>query len=341
MKQVVVNEQLDEVEVHPPGFYERLVDICVSSARDLLAQADRFNETACPACASAERIPAFEKHDYKYWSCQNCATLYVSPRPSRAQLDYYLLDSPVAAFRDSNEYRQIMTNRTKDLVAYRADWSSELCARNRCNNHQPLIDIETRTPDYLALLRRWQGNPLISVKPLGALTTSWNEPIDGVTVADNLADLAGVEARLITAFDVLEHEVNPLALMQAAHAALAAGGLLVITTRSGSGFDIQILWEHATVFPVEHINLISVEGIRTLLGLTGFEIVEESTPGQLDVQMIERIIREQPEIELPRFLGYFLRHRDRYAKRRLQQFLQENLLSSYLRIVARKVNRSS
>ena len=35
MKQVVVDEHLDKLEVHPPGLYQRLVDVCVASAKEL------------------------------------------------------------------------------------------------------------------------------------------------------------------------------------------------------------------------------------------------------------------------------------------------------------------
>ena len=78
--------------------------------------------------------------------------------------------------------------------------------------------------------------------------------------------------------------------------------------------------------------------MRTLLTATGYDVVEISTPGQLDVQMIERMLEEQPDVEVPRFVRYFLAHRDRRAKRSLQQFLQENRLSSHLRLVARKAD---
>ncbi len=336
MKQVIVNEHIAETDVHPPGLYQCLVDICVASAEKLLAQPEQFVEIDCPACASPDRESAFEKHSYRYWSCHNCATLFVSPRPSEVLLDQYLLDSPVAAFRDSNEYRRAISRRAKALGQYRAEWVSELGQRIRTDRHRPLIDVETRSPDYLLAFSQRQDSPIITVKPLGSLSSSLSTLTKSLTIVDNIAEVAGVNAKLMTAFDVLEHQVNPFDWMQQAHAALDPGGLLIITTRSGSGFDIQTLWEHASIFPVEHINLISVEGIQALLARTGFEVVEVSTPGQLDVQMIERIWIEQQEGDAPRFLRYFLSHRDRYAKRRLQQFLQANLLSSHLRVVARR-----
>lgn len=82
MKHIVVDEHLEEMEVHPPGFYQRLADVSIASAKELLEQKERFAEIACPVCASSEREFAFEKNGYSYWDCQTCATLFVSPRPS-------------------------------------------------------------------------------------------------------------------------------------------------------------------------------------------------------------------------------------------------------------------
>ncbi len=340
MKRVTVEEHLDEMEVHPPGLYQRLMDVCVASAKELLERQGDFVEMACPACASTDRELAFKKHGYTYWSCRVCATLFVSPRPSGSLLDWYLLHSPAAAFRRSDEYREAMGRRVKELAAHRAEWVSELCERVRPDGQRPVVDMETRSSDYLAELQRRQVGPLIAVKPLCSLPESLTTPANSLATIDDLADLKGVNARLIAAFDVLEHQASPFDLVLAAHEALGPGGLLVITARSGSGFDVQVLWEHSTVFPLEHINLLSVEGVRKLLTRAGFEILEASTPGQLDVQMIERVLQERPDADVPRFLRYFLKHRDTYAKRRLQQFLQENLLSSHLRVVARKVSES-
>ena len=336
MKRVMVDEHLDEMEVHPPGLYQRLVDVCVASAKELLNQQENFVEMACPACASTDRELAFEKQGYTYWSCQACATLFISPRPSSSLLDWYLSHSPAAAFRSSDEYREAMGGRVKELAAHRAEWVSELCERVRPDGQRPVVDVETRSADYLAQLQRRQVGPLVTVKSLCSMPESLTAPPRSLTTVDDLADLRGANARLIALFDVLERETSPSSLVLAAREALGPGGLLVITARSGSGFDIQVLWEHATIFPLEHINLLSVEGVRKLLTRAGFEILEASTPGQLDVQMIERVLQEQADADAPRFLTYFLKHRDTYAKRRLQQFLQENLLSSHLRVVARK-----
>ncbi len=337
MKQVVINEHLEEIEVHPPGLYEQFIDICIAAAKEMLDQRDQFREIDCPACDSPDREPAFEKHGYAYWLCQTCATIFASPRPTEQLLDWYLYASPVAAFRGSQEYQQTMAQRTKELGLYRVEWVTELCGRMRHSGPQPIVDVGTRSATYLTELLKRQVSPVIAAKPLAALGSSYLRARENrLTVVDNLTALAGSQSKLITAFDVLEHQISPFDMILGAYSALRPGGILALTTRSSSGLDIQVLWERATIFPAEHINLMSVEGIRALLKMVGFEILEESTPGQLDVQLIERILQEQPDIETPRFLKYFFTHRDRYARRRLQQFLQQNLLSSYLRVVARK-----
>ena len=338
MKQVVVDEQLDEIEVHPPGLYQELLDVCVASAKELLEQRERFIQTACPACGSSDSKTAFDKHGYTFWDCRLCATLFVSPRPSAEQLDWYLLRSPAATFRDGVEYREAMEGRARELATYRAEWISELCDIVGMGKQRPVVDVETRSPHYLAELGRRRVGPIVAVKPLCSVSELLTTMEHSLTTVDDLEELKNADARLISVFDVLEHQTNLSKLVLAAHEALGPDGLLVITTRSASGFDIQALWEHcATVFPIEHINLVSLEGMRTLLTKAGFKVLEASTPGQLDVQMVERALQEQPDVEVPRFLRYFLTHRDRFAKRKLQQFLQENLLSSHLRVVARKV----
>jgi len=332
MRQSVVNEQLDEMDVHPPNIYQNFVDICATSAYELLDQSDDFVDlNFCPACNSENIEHAFKKHGYEYCTCLSCSTIFISPRPSQSMLNWYLNESPTAAFRNSDEYWQGMEIRINELINFRARWISELCTRFALNSNGPIVDVETRLIGYLNELERLNLTPIISAKPLTTLRDNFDN-------TPELVNLDNSNARVVTAFDNLEHQINPLDLVQASYNTLSPGGLLIITTRSGSGFDIQVLWEHcSTIFPIEHINLISIEGMKALLKRTGFEIIEISTPGQIDVQMIERVLNEGVDIEIPRFLRYFFTHRDKYAKHRLQQFLQENLLSSYMRVVARKV----
>ena len=251
-------------------------------------------------------------------------------------MEDYLYRSKATSYRRSDEYILTMQRRFSELAARRAEWIASLYASIPQIDQRLVVDIENQLPEYLIALKN-RG-----VKPLGIVAHSAiSQPetqlqVDDLNIWENVCDLEEESVCLFSAFNILEHMANPGDFIESAYQALAPGGLLVMTTRSGSGFDIQVLWEHANVFPLEHINLISVEGMRKLLNSTGFKMLEVSTPGRLDVQIVERTLQQQGEKIIPRFVAYFLKHRDQYAREKLQHFLQENLLSSYMRVVAQK-----
>lgn len=335
LKYVVVDAPLSEVEVHPPSSYARLVELSTEAAAAL----EPRHEVPCPGCGDSQRRDAFEKHGYRYVVCDRCATLYASPRPSAEDLHHYLHNSPAARFRQE-EYRRPLERRAHEEALTRADWVQEILRAHGQADDGSVVDLHTRSPEYLKALSAQRLAPILAIDPLTPLPDDLGEV--GIGQRQGLGELAADHSRIITAFDVLEHVADVGQVIADAHDALAPGGLLALTSRSSSGLDIQVLWQHCpTIFPADHLNLLSVEGARSLLQGVGFEILEISTPGQLDVELVERVLDEQPEIEAPRFLRYLLTHRDQHTKGRLQQFLQQHLLSSHLRIVARKQPRDA
>ena len=335
MKHIVVQDQLDEVIVHPPAVFREFAEACKESARALADQSDRFVECDCPACGSANKAPAFDRGDYHYWECRDCWSVFVSPRPTPDQLSWYLDSSPVAELRRSGPYRDAMSEYRRDLTEYRADWAALLCSRASGDGECLVADIETRSSDYLHALAERGIRRVAVVNPQFSPGDLPAETAESVRIETDLSVLPA-EGSLVTAFDVLEHTLDPTDLLRAAHGALRDGGLMALTGRSGSGFDIQVTWSDAKILPIEHLNLISVEGIGALLARAGFRVVELSTPGQLDVQLIGKTLDENPEAQIPRFVRYLFTHRDDRTRERLQRFLQENLLSSHLRVVGVK-----
>jgi len=119
--------------------------------------------------------------------------------------------------------------------------------------------------------------------------------------------------------------------------AMVPGGLCFLTTISISGFDLQVLWEKShSIFPPDRMNAFSIQGLTALVERHGFECIELSTPGILDVQIVASALRENPQLELPRFVKYLLTNRDAEAQQSFQEFLQMNRMSSFVRAVLRK-----
>ena len=73
-----------------------------------------------------------------------------------------------------------------------------------------------------------------------------------------------------------------------------------------------------------------------LLERHGFELLEFSTPGMFDVEIVRRAILSDPDADWPRSIRYLVENRDENALNALQEYLQRFRLSSFARIVGRK-----
>jgi SAM-dependent methyltransferase len=141
---------------------------------------------------------------------------------------------------------------------------------------------------------------------------------------------------LLTAFELFEHLHDPIPFVEKLRDLLNPGGYLFLTTLNGLGFDIQTLWERAkSVSPPHHINFFNPHSIEILLDRVGFDIVEISTPGQLDWDIIEGGFRYEG-IDPGRFFSTVSYHGTGEAKRDLQQWIRTYNFSSHMRVIARK-----
>jgi len=199
-----------------------------------------------------------------------------------------------------------------------------------------IVDLHSKYPAFLEALAKSATFPrVIGVESRVSL------PKDGGTyeVASGLESLAVADLSVgaFTAFECLEREGDLESLLRHVVRLLQPGGLLFLTTITWSGFDLQVLGEHSkNLLPLTHLNLLSLEGIRRLLARHGFDIVELSTPGQLDTEIVVHAVAEDPAITLSPFVDELIRRRDEHVHRAFQEFLQEALLSSHVRVVAQK-----
>ncbi|MDJ0811320.1 MAG: methyltransferase domain-containing protein, partial [Desulfobacterales bacterium] len=145
-----------------------------------------------------------------------------------------------------------------------------------------------------------------------------------------------IGAYFITAFEVLEHVLDPLSFLNAIGSQLQDHGLSMLTTLTVTGFDIQVLWDRSkSVHPPHHINLMSIAGLEKLVARSQLDLVEIATPGELDVDIVRNMANEQTDIRLPRFVSSII-HGDDNLRNNFQSFLKTNRLSSHVRICARK-----
>lgn len=331
MKHIVVMSELKAADIRPPALLSRFREVSISESALYFGDQSKLVGVVCPACQQPGGVDVFDKHGFTYRECAECASVFVSPRPSEQSLADYYANSQASRYRDYLSHETADARRLHVLRS-RFSWVGRIFDEAGNPNARSYADVGTTHPFIFDEVKRLQlFDELYCVDPVFAVDRETRDR--DVTVKDEPLRGLGV----VTAFEQLENRFSPLAFLKNVHDMLGEGGIFFLTTRTVSGFDLQVLWDqNPYIFVPEHLNLLSVEGIAQLLKTAGFELLELSTPGQLDVELVLRATSEDPAIELPRFVDYFLNNRGMETHADFQSFLQKNRLSSHVRIAAKK-----
>lgn len=332
MKHVVVQSDLREAVIRPPQLMNRFRELSIEDAQKYFGGPADQVEVDCPACGAGGAPVAFEKHGFNYRLCPGCSSLYVSPRPKAAKLAEYYRSSSAARYRAERLARETSEARRTTILRSNAYWMGRLidetsrCASKKYGDFGTNYPVLFEEIGQLGLF-----DQLFSIEPFTGLADACRQA--GAFVTETRP--SGLAA--LTAFEQLEHQFSPMEMLGRAREMLAVGGSLFLTTRTASGFDIQTLWDKAQyIYVPEHLNLPSIDGLERLIEAAGFEVIELSTPGQLDVELTQAAAAADPTVELPRFVELLFKKRDDEAREDFQAFLQKHRLSSHVRIAAMK-----
>lgn len=332
MKRAVVETGLQEADIRPAPLLSEFKRLSVIDASNYFMDPERLVEVDCPACGGRDTRDGFRLQEFLYNVCAGCGSWYVSPRPMKAALDEYYETSSASRFRVEHYCRDTAMARRRHLLRSNANWLGRMVDEIGNTTAKGYADYHTQLPvifDEIRMLGLFDR--LYSIDPLPALEQECRQL--GVEVVKTPPK--GLAA--VTAFEKLENQYSPLDFLLSCAGALAEGGLLFFTTRTSSGFDLQVLRDKTPyIFVPEHLNLLSIEGLKTLVSRAGLALIELSTPGQLDLELTLHAAERDPSIELPPFVEYLLNHRHAEAHADFQAFLQKHRLSSHVRVAAAK-----
>lgn len=333
MKRVVVTSGLQEADIRPPALLSEFKRLSLQDAVAYFSDPAQLVETPCPACGADAREAVFKKNEFLYNQCRECESVYVSPRPTDTALDRYYSHSRASRFRVDHYSRDTAKARRYHLLASHANWMGQIYDELGNRDAAVYADLNSYSPQIFDEIHALGiFDTLLSVDPLLPPERESSAPVRTIVRAELRS------AGAVSAFEKIEHQYSPYEYVQRLRAALAPGGLFFFTTRTISGFDLQVLWDKTPyIFVPEHLNLLSIEGISRLLERGGMELIELSTPGQLDVQFVRHALEQDPSIRLPRFAGYLLSRRDALAHADFQEFLQKHRLSSHVRVAAKMI----
>jgi 2-polyprenyl-3-methyl-5-hydroxy-6-metoxy-1,4-benzoquinol methylase len=101
------------------------------------------------------------------------------------------------------------------------------------------------------------------------------ETVRGRITRGDVNDLAPGAFDVLTAFDIIEHQLDPAATLRRWSERVAPGGLLVLTTPdAGSVFRLVMGRRWPMLQPLQHTVLFSRAALSRLLEEAGFEVLE-------------------------------------------------------------------
>ncbi len=334
MKKIIFSNYFHESEMRPRTLFKHWKEILRGELSLRFADKNDFVDINCPGCGSKEFNPAFMKFGFEYQRCNVCDSLFVSPRPTALALKRFYQDSQATKFWRDKILKASMDARRRYQVSPLYTWFLDLV-----KDYQPrakfAIDYK---PKYFSLFLYdkdfyRQLEKIIFVEPLAL---EQNFSAKNIKITSDLKELEN-KADVFTAFEVLEREFDPAYFIKQVSRICRKGGLFFLTTNTISGFEYQILGRNSPrLVPPDRLNLLSTEVIHKFLVKEGFEILDLSTPGKLDVELVVNTFKENPNIEMPEFLRYMFKCRDGDTWESLQDFLQLSRLSSFLRVAAIK-----
>lgn len=336
---------MKESDIRPRKLFNQYLELSREDISLFFSDHSRFKEIPCPACGGEKKLPGLVKHGFKYVQCSDCSSLYLSPRPPAEMYDMYYRKAESVKFWDTHFYKKTAEARRQKIYQPRAaivaEWAKRFGVKSGDNSL--FVDIGSgyglflEEIKYLNLFDRIKG-----IEPSPNLAQKCRKR--GFKVLQKyLENLAGkkLDASFATAVEVLEHVVDPLTFLDSARQILRPEGLIMLTTLTVSGFDIQALWENSkSVYPPHHINMLSVDGLHRLVERSGMELIHFCTPGELDVDIVRNILRENPQIKLSRFASAIINSSEN-VRTNFQHFLKQNKLSSHAQVIVRRQKGNS
>ncbi|MDP1556969.1 MAG: class I SAM-dependent methyltransferase [Hyphomonas sp.] len=333
-----LGEQLSEKELCPDDL---LAGQEAAFARDIARLHQRigeFVETPCPACSGKASEPAFEKFGFAFRNCDACATIYMSPRPSPAVMADYYSNSENYAYWAKYIFPASEASRREKIHKPWLERVAGYCDRFGVKKGT-LLEVGPGFGTF-AELATASGifSQVIAIEPTPEMAAACRAR--GVEVIEKrIEDVASEvgQADVLVSFEVIEHLFDPSRFATQCAALVRPGGLLVLSCPNGLGFDIALLGAKALAVDAEHVNLFNPDSLSQLLDRAGFEVLEASTPGRLDAELV-RDAALKGEIDLaanPFLKKVLLDDWDRLGWP-FQQFLAANRLSSHMWVAARR-----
>jgi hypothetical protein len=324
---------MKEADIRPQAIFDEYLRLCALDTETYFGSAER-HAIACPACG-AQGNEAFTKNGFTYEHCTRCESLYVSPRPVAQAFSDYYTTAPSSKFWATTFYRETADARRRLLWQPKARNVAAKLAANAAQEYA-VIDIGGGYGLFAEEIRALTKGPVIVIEPAPHLAEVCRQK--GLTVVEKFLETVQESdlpkgGRAFVSFELFEHLFDPRAFLTQLRGLMAPGDLFMFTTLSGTGLDIRLLWSQSkSISPPHHLNFLNPASVSGLLRDVGFDVLEVTTPGALDIDILAN---NKASVTDP-FWKLFLDRADEAQKQEWQKLISASGWSSHMMAVCRK-----
>ena len=332
MERAIVHSDLSKNEIQPQALITKYRVLLEKDIHKLLPVSS-LEESNCPVSGEVEFHNSFSKMGMDYRVSSSFENIYLSPRPSMEKLRAFYLESEARKLWITKLWPETKSIRIEKIIHPQLEWIQDFLSQFDLQND---LDIAEFLPNHWGyweeVEKKIPNVNYIFIDPLFNSKLAGNSDGESLTLSRILDD--SLDVALL--FEAMDRSPDPAGLLGKVKQGLKPGGLCFVTCLLSSGFEVQVLGKYSDVFvPPERMNLLSFEGLNSLIEKTGgLELLEFSTPGVLD---IPNIVEKLDDLESASFFNYLFRLRkDPSLVESFQDFLQLNRLGTYGRLVLRK-----
>jgi SAM-dependent methyltransferase/ribosomal protein S27E len=328
---------MKEESIRPESSTRESDKLFAEDVQKILKRRSEFVEISCPACESSSWKVLFEKEGFQFVCCTECEAVFINPRPTSEMLTEFYTTSKCVKYWNDKIFPASEDVRRSEIFAPRAQKIAELCSKYNAVT-KVLLDVGAGFGTFCEEVGKLAiFDEVIAVEPSHDLAKTCRNK--GLNVMEKPIEEVGLdEVSVITSFELIEHLYWPKNFVLTCWRALHKGGLFILTTPNIKGFDLLVLGRLSdNIRGPNHLNYFNPDSLCHLLQRCGFEVVEVTTPGKLDAELVRKKILngELDVLERP-FLKHILIDDWNTKSEPFQRFLQDNQLSSHLWMVARK-----
>jgi SAM-dependent methyltransferase len=336
----LINQAFNEEDIRPSAFSKQMKKALHEDAKWLAGKKTEFIFVNCPACDSADYTYLFEKFSFDFVRCEKCETVFMNPRATPEILNTFYSRSSLYDIWNRFVFPSSEKMRRVNIFQPRVKRILDICGRYSVSLNN-LLEVGSGYGIFCEEIKKYgMFKNIIAIEPSSTLAETCRSK--GIkTIEDSIENIRNLEnyPDVVASFEVIEHLFSPITFLMSCKRLMTNNAIIAITCPSFNGFDISTLGLASESIDAEHINLFNPSSIKILFQRAGFSVLECTTPGELDVDIVRnKIIGGSYDVSEQPFLQTVLVDRWNELGKKFQAFLREAELSTHMWVVAKKMN---